>query len=270
MENKINLSNYRTCTNRIKDKSGFFDKKTCKTKLHNLRTICSFKRNIKPPFKKGWVKQYSLCNTKILKPKLECNYSFDKTGKTMKAICKKNNKICTYSRNIVLPEEYKVGEYAVSAMCRTRVLKKGKSVYFPSKLKCKHTLNKTGKIVNSVCKKKTNTIMRECTYSDKKVHLGKIKVKCNKTKNKSKQSKRKQSKSKQSKSKRKTLRGGTVNPIAEIGSMFGTLGSSLQSVVSSLTIPPATAFNPSLPISADPSKQFINNNLTQPISTIYK
>lgn len=87
------------------------------------------------------------------------------------------------------------------------------------------------------------------------------------------QSKRKTNKRKQSKrktNKRKTLRGGTVNPIAEIGSMFGTLGSSLHSIVSSLSVPVTPAFNPSHPISADPSKQFMNNEITQPISTIYK
>ena len=69
---------------------------------------------------------------------------------------------------------------------------------------------------------------------------------------------------------RKKIRGGTVNPISEIGSMFGTLGSSIQSAVSSLYVPLTTAYNPSLPISASPSSQFITNQLPQSIPTIFK
>ena len=265
------MTNYRKCTNRIKDKSGFFDKKTCKTKIHNLRTICSFKRNIKPPFKKGWVKHYSLCNTKILKPDLKCNYSFDKTGKTIKATCKNKNKICRYTRNIVLPEEYDVGSHAVPSMCRTTVLKQGKPFHFPSKLKCERTLNKTGKFTKSVCKKKTDTIMRECKYTDRTINLGKIKVRCVTPKSKRKQSNRKQSKHKHNTRKQsKRIRGGTINPLAEIGTMFGTLGGSLQGVVSSLSVPVTTAYNPSLPINPTPSSQFVTNELPQSIPSIFK
>ena len=69
---------------------------------------------------------------------------------------------------------------------------------------------------------------------------------------------------------RTKIRGGTVNPISEIGSMFGTLGSSIQSAVSSLYVPLTTAYNPSLPISASPSSQFITNQLPQSIPTIFK
>ncbi len=65
-------------------------------------------------------------------------------------------------------------------------------------------------------------------------------------------------------------RGGTVNPIVELGTLFGTIGNSIQSAMSSLYVPPATAYNPNLPISISPSSQYINNQLTQPISTIYK
>ena len=68
----------------------------------------------------------------------------------------------------------------------------------------------------------------------------------------------------------KKRRGGTVNPIVELGTMFGTISNSIQSAMSSFYVPPATAYNPSLPISISPSSQYINNQLTQPISTIYK
>ncbi len=105
--------------------------------------------------------------------------------------------------------------------------------------------------------------MKPIFFNSKNISIHRKTKKLNQSKRKSKQSKRKTNK-------RKTLRGGTVNPIAEIGSMFGTLGSSLQSVVSSLSVPVTPAFNPSHPISADPSKQFMNNELIQPISTIYK
>ena len=265
MKNKI-IYGATKCTNRIKDKSGFFDTNTCKTKLHNLRTICSFKRKIKPPFKKGWQKHYSLCNTKILKPvntpKLKCNYSFDKTGKSVKVICKNKinnkNEICTYTRKTILPQEFELGVHKVPSLCKTTVLKKGKPLHFPSDLKCKHLPDKTGKFTKSICKKKTDTIMRECKYTTRKTHWGTLKVKCARPKSKRKQSKRKQ------------IRGGTINPISEIGSMFGTLGSSLQSVVSSLTIPNAPAFNPALPINAAPSSQYLSPPLTQSISSIFK
>jgi hypothetical protein len=256
------------CTNRIKDKSGFFDTKTCKTKLHNLRTICSYKRKIKPPFKKGWVKQYSLCNTKILKPvdtpKLKCNYSFDKKGKTVKVICKSKinnkNEICTYTRKTILPQDYELGVHKVPSLCKTTVLKKGKPLHFPSDLKCKRIPDKTGKFTKQICKNKTDTIMRECKFNTRKTQWGTLKVKCTRPKS---TRKRKQSK-------RKPLRGGTVNPISEIGSMFGTLGSSLQSVVSSLTVPNTLAFNPPLPINAAPSSQYLSPPLTQSISSIFK
>jgi hypothetical protein len=117
---------------------------------------------------------------------------------------------------------------------------------------CKHTKKMS---TTSSPKLGSYTVTAICTK--KKINLSKRKT------NKRKPNKRKPNK-------RKILRGGTVNPIAEIGSMIGTLGSSLQSVVSSLSVPVTPAFNPSHHISADPSKQFMNNELTQPISTIYK
>ena len=67
----------------------------------------------------------------------------------------------------------------------------------------------------------------------------------------------------------KLIRGGTVNPMSELGNMFTTIGSSLQNVMTSLHVPITPGYNPSLPISASPSSQFITNELTQPISTIY-
>ena len=73
-----------------------------------------------------------------------------------------------------------------------------------------------------------------------------------------------------SKTMKKLIRGGTVNPMSELGNMFGSISNSLQSAVNSLYVPPATAYNPSLPISISPSSQYINNQLTQPLSTIYK
>ncbi len=77
---------------------------------------------------------------------------------------------------------------------------------------------------------------------------------------------------KRKKSKRITRkrRGGTINPFTEIGTMFGTLGSSLQGVVSSLSVPVTTAYNPSLPINPTPSSQFVTNQLPQSIPTIFK
>ena len=93
----------------------------------------------------------------------------------------------------------------------------------------------------------------------------------NKMKGKRRTTKGKRRTTKRLTPKRRTmLRGGTVNPISEIGSMFGTLGSSLQSVVSSLTIPNAPAFNPALPINAAPSSQYLSPPLSQPISSIFK
>lgn len=68
---------------------------------------------------------------------------------------------------------------------------------------------------------------------------------------------------------KKLIRGGTVNPLAEIGTMFGTINNSLQSVVSSLYVPVTPSYNPSLPISASPSSQFLTNQFNQPISSIY-
>ena len=82
--------------------------------------------------------------------------------------------------------------------------------------------------------------------------------------------KRRTTKRRTTKGNSKMLRGGTVNPISEIGSMFGTLGSSLQSVVSSLSVPLTTAFNPPLPINAAPSSQYLTPPLTQSISSIFK
>ena len=82
--------------------------------------------------------------------------------------------------------------------------------------------------------------------------------------------KRRTTKRRTTNSKNKLLRGGTVNPISEIGSMFGTLGSSLQSVVSSLYVPVTTAFNPPLPINAASSSQYLSPPLTQSIATIFK
>jgi len=252
------------CINKIKDKSGFFDTRTCKTKLLNLRKICTFKRKIKPPFKKGWQKNDVLCNTKILKPldtpTFKCNRSIDKNGKFVKTICKKKindmEEICVHARNI--PSPFKIGKHKDTVLCKTTILKRGKTLHFPANLKCKYTLDKTGKFKKTICKKKTDTILRQCKYTTKKTIFGKLNVKCTIPK-----SKRKQSKSKK-------IRGGTVNPISEIGSMFGTLGSSLQSVVSSLTIPSAPAFNPPLPINPAPSSQYTSPQLTQTISTIFK
>jgi hypothetical protein len=144
---------------------------------------------------------------------------------------------------------------------------------YESNVKCKTHINKNGKKI-SICSSGPGKIITTCKSLHTKIpKLGEynVSVKCKKTmvkQSKRKQSKRKQSKRKQSK--RKTLRGGTVNPITEIGSMFGTLGSSLQSVVSSLSVPVTTAYNPSLPINPSPSSQFVTNELPQSIPSIFK
>ena len=136
------------------------------------------------------------------------------------------------------------------------------------KVKCKKHIDKNGKKITT-CIARIGKNITTCKTPNKKILKSgeyDVTVKC-KT-NKRKQSKRKQSKRKQSK--RKTLRGGTVNPMSELGNMFGSISNSLQSAVNSLYVPPATAYNPSLPISISPSSQYINNELTQPLSTIYK
>ena len=144
---------------------------------------------------------------------------------------------------------------------------------YESNVKCKTHINKNGKKI-SICSSGPGKIITTCKSLHTNIpKLGEynVSVKCKKTmvkQSKRKQSKRKQSKRKQSK--RKTLRGGTVNPMSELGNMFGSISNSLQSAVNSLYVPPATAYNPSLPISISPSSQYINNQLTQPISTIYK
>ena len=184
------------CINKIKDKSGFFDTRTCKTKLLNLRKICTFKRKIKPPFKKGWQKNDVLCNTKILKhldtPTFKCNRSIDKKGKFVKTICKKKindmEEICAHARNI--PSPFKIGKHKDTILCKTTILKRGKTLHFPANLKCKYTLDKTGKFKKTICKKKTDTILRQCKYTTNKTLMGKLNVKC--TIPKSKQNKRKQ------------------------------------------------------------------------------
>ena len=134
---------------------------------------------------------------------------------------------------------------------------------YESNVKCKTHINKNGKKI-SICSSGPGKIITTCkTLHTNIPKLGEynVSVKCKKTM--VKQSKRKQSK-------RKTLRGGTVNPMSELGNMFGSISNSLQSAVNSLYVPPATAYNPSLPISISPSSQYINNQLTQPLSTIYK
>jgi hypothetical protein len=216
------------------------------------------------------------------KSKEKCKYTTDKIRKLYIKKCKERTgdieNVCI-TKTKINPISKFVWDVVYSE-CKENYHKKNPKYNPVSSFSiCKDVNNKNGKFIKRTCKYKYDKSNKTCNtlykrvpklykYNSLKTCIG-TKIK----QTKGKQSKRRQSKRKQSKrrqSKRKTLRGGTVNPIAEIGSMFGTLGSSLQSVVSSLTIPPATAFNPSLPISADPSKQFINNNLTQPISTIYK
>lgn len=266
------------CTSKIINN---YDVKTCKTKILNLRSDCSFKRNIKPPFKVGWHKKYLVCNKKILKPlytsdvkckgkpkcknnsnriftsiytpHVTCKRTFDKTGKTLKSICINNeNKKCKYTRNIRLP--FKLGISKVSALCKTTILNPDKPPHMPASLKCKHTFDKKSKLINSKCKKKTDTIMRQCKYTSKITHFGKVKGRCTTAKRKTK----------------RRIRGGTVTPLPDVMSMFGTLGNSIQSMMSTLYVPPTAAYNPSLPISSNPSSQYLLSPLTQPISTIYK
>lgn len=257
------------CINKIKDKSSFFDTRKCKTKLLNLRKICTFKRNIKPPFKKGWQKHYLFCNTKILKPPdtqgFKCNRSIDKKGKFVKLICKNKindvDEICTYARSIHSP--FKIGKHKDTILCKTTVLKPGKSSHLPANLKCKHKLDKIGKITKTLCKNKTDTILRQCKYTTKKPLMGTLKLKCTRPKSRHKKIMSKQTISKK-------IRGGTVTPLPDVMSMFGTLGNSIQSMMSTLYVPPTAAYNPSLPISSNPSSQYLLSPLTQPISTIYK
>ena len=126
------------------------------------------------------------------------------------------------------------------------------------KVKCKKHIDKNGKKITT-CIARIGKNITTCKTPNKKILKSgeyDVTVKC-------KTNKRKQSK-------RKTLRGGTVNPMSELGNMFGSISNSLQSAVNSLYVPPATAYNPSLPISISPSSQYINNELTQPLSTIYK
>ena len=135
------------------------------------------------------------------------------------------------------------------------------------KVKCKKHIDKNGKKITT-CIVRTGKNITTCKTPNKKILKSgeyDVTVKC-KTKM-VKQSKRKTNKRK---NKRKTLKGGTVNPMSELGNMFGSISNSLQSAVNSLYVPPATAYNPSLPISISPSSQYINNELTQPLSTIYK
>ena len=170
------------CVNKI-DKSGKFDIKTCKSKLDNLRRICTFKRNIKPPFKKGWEKYYILCNTNILNPnQSKSKDTIDKMGKTLKRVCntKINNlkRICTYEHNI--NPSFEIGPNKKLVLCKTQILKKGKPLHFPTKLKCKKIKDKSDKI-NLLCKKKTDTIMRICKFTYKKKQFGKPKIKCTNT-----------------------------------------------------------------------------------------
>jgi hypothetical protein len=212
-----------------------------------------------------------------------CKDVVDKTGKFITRTCKRTEgkiiRICKHTKKLKPP--VKIGWYKDFLLCKDTI---AKPQYKSTGLKCKDTIDKKGKFITSGCQQKMDNVIKICktitkkpsTTSSPKLGSYTVTARCTKKRikqSKRKQSKRKQSKSKQSKSKtnkRKTLRGGTVNPFAEIGSMFGTLGSSLQSVVNSLSVPVTPAFNQSLPISADPSKQFTNNEITQPISTIYK
>lgn len=205
-----------------------------------------------------------------------CKDVVDKTGKFITRTCTKTEgnikTICKHTKKLKPP--VKMGWHKEFLLCKDTFVK---PQYKPTSLKCKDTIDKKGNFITSSCQQKMDNIIKICKTITKKTStnsspkLGSYTVTARCTKKRVNQSKRKQSKSKTNKRKQsKTLRGGTVNPIAEIGSMFGTLGSSLQSVVSSLSVPVTPAFNPSLPISADPSKQFMNNEITQPISTIYK
>ena len=208
----------------------------------------------------------------------KCKDVVDKTGKFITRTCTKTEgnikTICKHTKKLKPP--VKMGWHKEFLLCKDTFIK---PQYKPTSLKCKDTIDKKGNFITSSCQQKMDNVIKICKTITKKTStnsspkLGSYTVTARCTKKRVNQSKRKQSKSKTNKrkqSKSKTLRGGTVNPIAEIGSMFGTLGSSLQSVVSSLSVPVTPAFNPSLPISADPSKQFMNNEITQPISTIYK
>ena len=66
------------CTSKIINN---YDVKTCKTKILNLRSDCSFKRNIKPPFKVGWHKKYLVCNKKIPSSVRICLHVLKKVSK---------------------------------------------------------------------------------------------------------------------------------------------------------------------------------------------
>jgi hypothetical protein len=199
----------------------------------------------------------------------KCKDVIDKTGKFVTRTCKTTegniNTICKHTKKLKSP--VKIGWHKEFLLCKDTFVK---PQYTPTGLKCKKSFNKNGKLKTSSCEQKIDNIVKICKHTKKSFKtsspkLGSYTVTAICTKKRVNMSKRKTNKRK-----RKILRGGTVNPIAEIGSMFGTLGSSLQSVVSSLSVPVTPAFNPSLPISADPSKQFMNNEITQPISTIYK
>ena len=68
--------------------------------------------------------------------------------------------------------------------------------------------------------------------------------------------------------KQKKFRGGLINPFYEVGTVVGTLGSAIQSSMSSFFIPPTPTNIPNI-LSHNPTSQYVYAPVTRTVAETY-